>query len=126
MFSSELNKDDVIYQFKRSRRNFLCATDSDLLRLKISIAAAPLLGLLGTIVGMVDTFLAISSLAGSNTSLMVAQGISKALITTSAGLVVALPALFITYLIKRKLRQALVVLEVFQFALLKERRDEST
>lgn len=126
MHSSDLDKDDIIYQFQRSRRNLLCVTHSDLLRLKISIAAAPLLGLLGTIIGMVDTFVAISSAAGSNTSLMVAQGISKALITTSAGLMVALPALFITYLIKRKLRQALVVLEMLQFALLKQDKVAAT
>lgn len=121
IFSSRLARDEILYQFHRTSRKLVNITHSDLLRLKISIAAAPLLGLLGTIIGMIDTFEAISCLAGSDTSLLVARGISKALITTSAGLIVALPALFITYLIKRKLRQALVVLEIFQVALMKDR-----
>ena len=57
------------------------------------MSAAPLLGLLGTVVGMIHTFAAVSSLDGKLESDM-AGGISQALITTQVGLVIAIIALF--------------------------------
>ena len=57
------------------------------------ISVAPLLGLLGTVVGMVETFEVINTFGIGNPHLM-AQGISKALLTTQAGLTVAFPGLF--------------------------------
>jgi biopolymer transport protein ExbB len=54
------------------------------------VAAAPLLGLLGTVMGMVGTFDAVAHRSHEATQ-MVAGGISQALITTQAGLVTALP-----------------------------------
>ncbi len=54
---------------------------------------APLLGLLGTVAGMIDTFTAVSEGSGQ-TAARVAEGISTALITTQVGLVIALPGLF--------------------------------
>jgi len=119
---SQFDREDVCSYFQQARKRLSREANADLLRLKISIAAAPLLGLLGTIIGMIETFDAISIVGGSDTSLMVADGISKALITTNAGLMVALPALFITFLIRRKLRQAMVVAETFEAALLKRRK----
>lgn len=56
-------------------------------------AAAPLLGLLGTVMGMIDTFEAVSAVSGPTGS-RVAAGISRALITTQFGLVIALPGVF--------------------------------
>ena len=56
-------------------------------------AVAPLLGLLGTVIGMIETFDAVASVTG-NTGSRVAGGISQALITTQFGLVVALPGVF--------------------------------
>ncbi|MGQ9660162.1 MAG: MotA/TolQ/ExbB proton channel family protein [Thermochromatium sp.] len=55
-------------------------------------AIAPLLGLLGTVLGMIDVFGVIME-AGVGNAGMLAGGISKALITTAAGLSVAIPAL---------------------------------
>jgi len=54
------------------------------------VVAAPLLGLLGTVLGMIDTFDAVAT-NSSETADLVAGGISKALITTQVGLVAALP-----------------------------------
>lgn len=57
------------------------------------VAAAPLLGLLGTVFGMVGTFTAVSQ-GGGDTAVMVADGIRLALVTTQAGLIAALPGTF--------------------------------
>jgi biopolymer transport protein ExbB len=53
---------------------------------------SPLLGLLGTVVGIIEAFMAVTS-SGLNDPTMLAAGISKALITTASGLVVAIPAM---------------------------------
>ena len=52
---------------------------------------APLVGLLGTVTGLIDAFVALSTQAGSATSMAVSEGIYKSLLTTAAGLVVAIP-----------------------------------
>jgi len=70
-------------------------------------AITPLLGLLGTVVGMVNVFEAITSQGVGNPSVL-AGGISEALITTAAGLVVAIPAL-IAYRYLRGRVETLVV-----------------
>ena len=66
------------------------------------VAAAPLMGLLGTVIGMLQTFLGISTSGGSETAGVVAAGISEALVTTQTGLTIALPGLFIVMLIQRR------------------------
>ena len=63
--------------------------------MRTCVTAAPLLGLLGTVTGMLATFQALSADAGgSQTMLAISAGISEALITTQTGLVIALPGLF--------------------------------
>jgi biopolymer transport protein ExbB len=61
--------------------------------IKLLAATSPLLGLLGTVTGMILTFQAIS-LFGSGDPKLMAGGISQALVTTVLGLVVAIPLLF--------------------------------
>lgn len=53
---------------------------------------SPLLGLLGTVVGIIEAFMAVTS-SGMNDPALLAGGISKALITTAGGIAVAIPAL---------------------------------
>lgn len=62
--------------------------------LKLLAGVAPLLGLLGTVVGMIVTFQAIS-LFGTGDPKLMANGISQALVTTALGLIVAVPLLFL-------------------------------
>lgn len=57
------------------------------------VAGAPLLGLLGTVIGMIKIF-AVVATAGSGITEQLSSGISQALITTASGLVIAIPALF--------------------------------
>ena len=61
--------------------------------IKLMAATAPLLGLLGTVTGMIVTFQSIS-LFGTGDPKLMAGGISQALVTTVLGLVVAIPLLF--------------------------------
>ena len=53
--------------------------------------ATPLLGLLGTVIGLIETFVNLSAQSGYTTSTDLASGIYQALLTTAAGLVVAIP-----------------------------------
>jgi len=67
------------------------------------VAGAPLLGLLGTVIGMIKIF-AVVATAGSGITEQLSSGISQALITTATGLVIAIPALFVhSYLEARAL-----------------------
>jgi biopolymer transport protein ExbB len=77
--------------------------------LNVLVASAPLLGLLGTVLGMLTTFKAIA-VGGGKTVDMIAGGISEALITTEVGLLVALPGMVMVYLVKRKRDQYLAYL----------------
>lgn len=67
-------------------------------------SAAPLLGLLGTVTGMIETFDGVSS-AADGVGRQMADGISQALITTQVGLVVAIPGLFGLSRLRRLLDQ---------------------
>ncbi len=59
------------------------------------VAAAPLLGLLGTVDGMTQAFLALALAGGGADPARLGEGISRALVTTLAGLVVAIPGLLV-------------------------------
>jgi len=67
--------------------------DSSMVLLTISIAGAPFIGLLGTVLGVMITFAAIAAAGDVNIN-AIAPGISAALFATVAGLAVAIPALF--------------------------------
>lgn len=79
--------------------------------IKLLAAVAPLLGLLGTVIGMIATFQSITLFGTSDPKLM-AGGISQALMTTVLGLVVAIPLLFChSYLSSRSRRITQVLQE---------------
>ncbi len=69
--------------------------------LQIIASTAPLLGLLGTVTGMISTFHSIT-LFGTGNPRMMSGGISEALITTEFGLVVAIPTMFFYAILSRK------------------------
>jgi biopolymer transport protein ExbB len=84
-------------------------------------SVAPLLGLLGTVFGMIDIFGVIMNVGTGNAGLL-AGGISKALLTTAAGLSVAIPTLLFHRLLESKVdrialdmeEQALRLVEVLK------------
>ena len=62
-------------------------------------AVAPLLGLLGTVTGIINTFAVMRSYGNANPSLM-ATGISEALVTTATGMAIAIPILLLHVLLR--------------------------
>lgn len=83
-----------------------------------SAAVAPLLGLLGTVSGMISMF-KMMTVFGSGDISTVSGGISEALITTELGLVVAIPSLVVSALLTRKTRSYNSRLETFAIKLSK-------
>lgn len=75
--------------------------DQRILLMNVLVAAAPLLGLLGTVLGMLTTFDGIS-IGGTKTTDVIARGISEALITTEMGLLVAVPGYLFISVLKTK------------------------
>lgn len=73
-------------------------------------AVTPLLGLLGTVIGMIKVFSEIMVQGTGNASVL-AGGISEALITTASGLAVAIPALIMHRFFERRIRSIVVTLE---------------
>jgi biopolymer transport protein ExbB/TolQ len=67
--------------------------ESGLILLAIAVSGAPFLGLLGTVWGVMDTFAGIAR-AGSASMAAMAPGVAAALVTTVAGLLVAIPSMF--------------------------------
>lgn len=77
---------------------------------KLLTAVAPLLGLLGTVTGMIETFQSIS-LFGTGDPKLMASGISQALVTTMLGLIVAIPLLFLHSLLASRSKTLIQILE---------------
>jgi len=97
--------DDVFFAEEREIRKFN--------RLIVTIvSAAPLLGLLGTVIGMIETFDSLGDMSLFSQSGGIAGGISQALITTQMGLAVAIPGLIVNGILAR--RQKNIELELAQ------------
>ena len=92
-------------RFDEIRITQLAIIEQQLKFVKCLVAAAPLLGLLGTVLGMLQTFFGIATSGGVDTAAVVASGISEALVTTETGLTIALPALFMVMFIQRQTHQ---------------------
>ena len=83
----------------------------------ILAGVAPLLGLLGTVTGMISTFDTIT-IFGSGQPRLMAGGISEALLTTAAGLVIAIPVLLIHSFLSSRADRLIADTERFSATLL--------
>lgn len=86
--------------------------ESGLILLAIAVSGGPFLGLLGTVWGVMSTFAGIAQ-AGSATMAAMAPGVSAALVTTVAGLLVAIPSMFAYNWLVHNLRVRTVELDNF-------------
>ncbi|WP_022946856.1 MotA/TolQ/ExbB proton channel family protein [Pseudoalteromonas ruthenica] len=91
--------------------------------IKIISVVAPLLGLLGTVTGMINTFQAIT-LFGTGDPKLMAGGISQALVTTVLGLVVAIPTVFLYTLLNTRSKNLLLILQEQSAGLIAERSEK--
>ena len=78
--------------------------DRGLLMIKTLVALCPLLGLLGTVTGMIEVF-DVMAVSGSGNARAMASGVSKATIPTMAGMVAALSGMIISVQLERYARQ---------------------
>ena len=102
--AASLKDNEVL--FEELRATEVIPFERDLRVMKICVSVAPLLGLLGTVTGMLTTFSALASGSGGDKTMALgAKGISEALITTETGLVIALPGLFFQYQLGRMLQR---------------------
>ena len=90
---------------------------SHLSTLAVSASASPLLGLLGTVTGMIHTFNLVT-LFGTGQAKLLSGGISEALITTEFGLAIAIPVLLIHAYFSRKVRKIIDTLELETLSLI--------
>ncbi len=98
----------------------LPALEKGLSLLKLLAAVAPLLGLLGTVTGMIATFQSIT-LFGTGDPKLMAGGISQALITTVLGLVAAIPLLFMHNIVSSRSRELVQILDQQSAGLIAEK-----
>lgn len=88
--------DETVQRINRSLTDYLAV-------IGVLAAVAPLLGLLGTVTGMIATFDVLAVFGTGNAKAM-AGGISEALITTQTGLLVAIPGLYMKGFLERRAR----------------------
>lgn len=98
------------------------ALESSLTLLKIIAAVAPLLGLLGTVTGMIITFQAITIFGAGDPKAM-AGGISSALVTTVLGLCVAIPTVLLHTLVSGRSKKIVHILEEQTAGLIAQRSE---
>ena len=95
-----------------------------LLFIKVVAAVAPLMGLLGTVTGMIKTFQVIT-LYGAGDPKMMAGGISQALMTTVLGLVVAIPMVLLHTVVSGKSRKIVNILQSQSAGLVAQHSEQS-
>ena len=93
---------EISNRFAEVSAQTLPPIDRQLQTLGTFVSAAPLVGLLGTVFGMLVTFQALSSGGGGKVTEAMAAGISQALFPPEVGLCIALPGLILVQFIKRR------------------------
>lgn len=96
--------DEIRNRFVEISSASLPVVDARLMFLNILVTVSPLMGLLGTVIGMLATFKGLASGSGKTIDL-VAEGISEALITTQTGLIIAIPGYLLVSMIQKKRNQ---------------------
>nr|WP_136250422.1 MotA/TolQ/ExbB proton channel family protein [Ningiella ruwaisensis] len=93
--------------------------------IKIISVVAPLMGLLGTVTGMINTFQAIT-LFGTGDPKLMAGGISQALVTTVLGLVVAIPTTLLYAILNTRSKNIVYILQEQASGVIAERAEKAT
>ena len=114
----ELKLDEVVLRETSTLERFIWLV-------KTVSVVAPLLGLLGTVTGMIQTFQAIT-LFGAGDPKMMAGGISEALVTTMLGLVTAIPLVLLYDTLSNSTRRVMEILDEQSAGLIAERSERDS
>ena len=107
----ELNdRDDVAQQLNIQLSELMPKLEGSLPTIAIIGSLLPMLGLLGTVTGMINVFEVIA-LQGTGEPQEMAHGISQALLTTASGLIIAIPVIFAHHLLSSRMRHVLAITE---------------
>ncbi|MFT6862791.1 MAG: biopolymer transport protein ExbB [Akkermansiaceae bacterium] len=89
-------------RFDEMREILIASIDRRLIIITTLVAAAPMTGLLGTVGGMLDMFDGLAAGGGKQSMAMIASGMKEALFTTLTGLVIALPGMFMSLMVRER------------------------
>ena len=105
-----LQRDNLESKIEEKSIEVKYALERNLTMLGTIATISPLLGLLGTVVGMITAFTGLTETTGANPDLL-ASGISQALITTAFGLFIAVPGLVLHKYFEQKINYLLINLQ---------------
>ena len=105
-----LQRDNLESKIEEKATEVKYGLERNLTMLGTIATISPLLGLLGTVVGMITAFTGLTETAGANPDLL-ASGISQALITTAFGLFIAVPGLVMHKYFEQKITYLLITLQ---------------
>lgn len=120
--------DEVKDRFSEILNAYLSEIDSKRTYLLVLITTAPLMGLLGTVMGMLTTFSGLAISTGGSTVDQIAAGISEALITTQTGLIIAIPAYVMATLIQKRrneMESCLTTMEALTVQLIEKKSSQN-
>jgi biopolymer transport protein ExbB len=108
--ASDLPRDEIQDEIKNQTLSELPKLDNHMNLLATIVTAAPMLGLLGTILGLMDIFNVISGTSIPDPALL-SGGISQALITTVTGLLISIPLMFFSQWLRYRIDVFIIRLE---------------
>ena len=117
-----LNKETLELKMEEAILKNISPIEKGIGSIKVLATIAPLLGLLGTVTGMIGTFQTITLFGAGDPKLM-AGGISQALMTTALGLTCAIPLLLLHNILSTKSRQIIQILEKHTLGIIAEKMD---
>jgi len=112
-----LSKDENIHITRSLLRHEMSVMEKGLEVVEIAASISPLLGLLGTVIGMIEAFSAITK-SGIGNPAVFSQSISKALITTVVGLIVAIPSYAFYLYFSKKVEDMIVEIDKYAVILI--------
>ncbi len=102
------SKEDMAREFNIHLAEITPRVEGSLATIAILATLLPMLGLLGTVTGMINVFEVIA-LHGSGKPDEMADGISQALLTTASGLIIAIPVIFLHHLLSRRVNVLIAI-----------------
>ncbi|VAW88263.1 MotA/TolQ/ExbB proton channel family protein [hydrothermal vent metagenome] len=107
-WSDVQSKEDMAREFNIHLAEITPKMEGSLATIAILASLLPMLGLLGTVTGMINVFEVIA-LHGSGKPDEMADGISQALLTTASGLIIAIPVIFMHHLLSRRVNALMAI-----------------